>query len=106
AAQYYFGRPADLLTPLEAAYLAALKPRPSDGERHRHRGYSPERGWWPERLEALLRRAVEAVELPEAGAEHYRPFVVAFPTSERVDEIPYAPIARPGTLDVVAIEPL
>lgn len=83
AARHYFGKPVEELTPLEAAWLAALKPAPSRGEHHRRRGHSPDTGWWHDRLQVLLERLVEyGPYIDEAEVEYYSPYIVAFPTSE------------------------
>jgi hypothetical protein len=82
AAEHYFGvRPQDL-TPLEAAFLAGLKPSPLAGERYRLQGHSHLTGWWPNRLrEILLRLVRHGGFISRAEVDAYAPWVVAFPTS-------------------------
>ena len=50
AAEYYFGIPATELSPIQASYLAGLKPAPRSGGSHRRRGRSPRRQRWQDRL--------------------------------------------------------
>lgn len=86
AARYYFDRSPDTLTPLEAAFLAALKPAPWEGERFRRRGYSPRNEWWTTRIATLLDRLVEFGPFIDADeAAHYRPVDLTFPTSPNPD---------------------
>lgn len=79
AAQHYFGVDAATLTPLEAAFLAALKPAPWRGDAVRARGESPAQDWWNERLVVLLDRLIEygPYITPEERAS-YAPHVVRF----------------------------
>ena len=97
AAEFYFGvQPAEL-TPLEAAYLAALKPSPATAARHFDWGHSPNRGWWPARIETLLGRLVEYGEhITLEEAESYAPYIVVFPTSPNFSEVDYPILERPG----------
>jgi len=54
AARYYFGKPATALTPIEAAYLAALKPCPKCADDHyRSRRFTP---WYQRRVLEFLTR--------------------------------------------------
>jgi hypothetical protein len=83
AATHYFGVEPWELSPLQAAFLAALKPAPWQGERYRVRGETPPDGWWPERIETLLGRLVE--EGPYISAEQalsYSPYIVRFPSAD------------------------
>lgn len=96
AALHYFDKHPSELTPLEAAFLAALKPAPSRGERHRRRGHSPDTGWWHERLLVLLQRLVEyGPYIDQAEVEHYAPYIVAFPTSPNFVEVDIEVTPRP-----------
>ena len=96
AARHYFDKRPGQLTPLEAAFLAALKPAPSRGERHRARGHSPDTGWWHERLLVLLQRLVEyGPYIDQAEVDYYAPYIVAFPTSEHASEVGVEPRPRP-----------
>jgi hypothetical protein len=96
AARYYFGRDASELTPLEAVYLANLKPSPLSGGRHLARGHTPETGWWIERTPMMLQRLVDYggfIE-PEEVA-HYAPWVVALPGESGNENPLYPRILRP-----------
>ncbi|MFT5994286.1 MAG: membrane peptidoglycan carboxypeptidase, partial [Bradymonadia bacterium] len=85
ASWHYFGRPADELTPLEAAFLAALKPAPREGDVYRRRGNSPMIGWWPERLQTLLERLHEhGAFLSMKEARAFAPYVVALRRDDAV----------------------
>ena len=96
AARHYFDKRPGELTPLEAAFLAALKPAPSRGERHRARGHSPDTGWWHERLLVLLQRLVEhGPYIDQDEVDYYSPYIVAFPTSEHAGEVGVEPRPRP-----------
>ncbi len=101
AARHYFDVEPTGLTPLEASYLAALKPAPWWGERHRLSGRSPEAHWWNDRTHELLLRAVEYGGHIEAKeVEHFAPWVVAFPTSPAAATPPEPRRARPeGGID-------
>lgn len=97
AAEHYFGIEPAQLTPLEAAYLAALKPSPTTAARHFDWGHSPNRGWWPARIETLLGRLVEYGEhITAEEAESYAPYIVVFPTSPNFSEVDYPMMERPG----------
>ncbi len=96
AARHYFDKHPSALTPLEAAFLAALKPAPNLGERHRRRGHSPETGWWHERLTVLLQRLVEyGPYIDQAEVDHYSPYIVAFPTIPNFAEVEIPMMLRP-----------
>ncbi len=74
AARYYFKKPASLLTPREAVFLAMLKPSPRRGGTLRKRGAAPDYPWWRERAELVFQRLVEHGYLTEAQMEAQRPF--------------------------------
>jgi hypothetical protein len=96
AAAHYYGVPAAQMTPLQAAYLAALKPAPWRGAQHHGWGHSPNRGWWPRRVEELLGRLVEYGEHIDVDeVAHYAPYIVVFPTSAAFDNVEYEYIPRP-----------
>ncbi|MFT6399344.1 MAG: hypothetical protein ACJAYU_004109 [Bradymonadia bacterium] len=96
AARHYFDKSPSELTPLETAFLAALKPAPARGERHRRRGHSPDTGWWHERLLVLLTRLVEyGPYIDQAEVDYYAPYVVGFPTSPNFGEVEVAMVPRP-----------
>jgi hypothetical protein len=102
AARHYFGRDATALTPLEAAFLANLKPAPREGNVHRRRGHSAPTGWWPERLGVLIARLVEHGRfITQKEADRYAPYVVAL----RTDDAPLDDDGLPtlGDGDIVRI---
>ena len=55
ASKFYFGKDATRLTPLQASYLASLKPYPRHGGYHQRRGF-PKRGSWPAKMKKILVR--------------------------------------------------
>ena len=94
AASHYFGKSASELTPLEAVYLAALKPSPYQGAHDMRVGNSPVGGMLPTRLKELLDRLNSyGYGVTPQEVLHYCPYVVAFPTSSTPS--PYRPIPRP-----------
>lgn len=99
ASQYYFGRPPNELTPLEAVFLANLKPSPLSGARHLARGHSPDTGWWVERTAEMLQRLVDyGGFIRQEEVALYAPYVVALTASPQTGAVPYARIARPPEL--------
>ena len=54
-AQFYFGKHARDLTPLEGAYLASLKVSPSKGGGFYKRGFPKSGSWWERRLKYILK---------------------------------------------------
>jgi hypothetical protein len=76
ASWFYFGKPVSKLTPLEGAFLAALKPAPWLGARYKRRGATPDKGWWPKRLESLMDRLVERGHITRDEYAAAAPFVV------------------------------
>jgi len=95
AARWYFDKDPWDLTPLEAVYLANLKPAPREGGVHQRRGHSPPRGWWIERTEIILQRLADHGHIDAAEIAAYAPYVIAIPTSPNFDTVEYAPIPRP-----------
>ena len=94
AAMHYFGKSASELTPLEAVYLAALKPSPYQGAHDMKVGNSPVGGPLPTRLKELLDRLNSyGYGVTPQEILHYCPYVVAFPTSSSPSA--YHPMARP-----------
>ncbi len=59
ASRHYFHKEPDELTPLEATWLATLKPSPSRGERELKRGSTSPHRWLTERIQTLLQRLVD-----------------------------------------------
>lgn len=96
AAQYYFGKPPHSLTPLEAIFLANLKPSPRDGVNYLRRGHSPDRGWWPERTRTMLQRLADIGAVHPDEVEFYAPWVVALPASPAQAGSGYEPVVRPA----------
>ena len=97
AASHYFGKSASELTPLEAVYLAALKPSPYQGAHDMRVGNSPVGGMLPTRLKELLDRLNSyGYGVTPQEVLHYCPYVVAFPTSSSPSA--YKPIPRPDWL--------
>ena len=76
AAQFYFQRPARKLTPLQAVFLANIKPSPQMGNRFKRKGSTPETGHFPERTETIFKRLVERELITAAQLEEARPFVL------------------------------
>lgn len=82
ASRHYFDKPARELSPLEAAWLAGLKPSPGRGRRDWQRGYSDFQNWNSERHEELLWRLVRYGELiTPQDVRAAAPYVVYFPNS-------------------------
>jgi hypothetical protein len=97
ASRYYFGKPPQWLTPLEAIFLANLKPSPRDGERMLRRGHSPVRGWWQDRNRRILQRLVDyGGHIDQAEVDHYAPFVVALTGTDAWRATEWRPMERPG----------
>ncbi len=87
AARHYFGKDARDLTPMEAVFLAIIKPDPSYGEFLRtRRGSMPDKGWFKRRIETMFRRFHEYEIMTEEEAERLRPY-----TLEWDDEGVYMP---------------
>ena len=96
AAQYYFNKPPQSLTPLEAIFLANLKPSPRDGVNYLRRGHSPDRGWWPERTRTMLQRLADIGLVHPEEVDFYAPWVVALPASAAQPGSGYEPVGRPA----------
>lgn len=101
ASRHYFDVEPQELTPLEATFLAGLKPSPLSGARHRARGASPATGWWPERNHEILSRMVRYGYLPAEELEHYAPYVIAFPPSPLYGTTGVMRIPRPDGAPVL-----
>lgn len=97
ASRHYFAKEAQDLTPLEAAWLASLKPSPIRGRRDFLRGYSDLRNWNNQRNQDLLWRLVRYGGHIEADDVYAAaPYVVFFPDS------PNAGMSPPGWEERVA----
>lgn len=95
AAEYYFGKRPQELTPLEAAFLAALKPSPLSGGHYRSQGFTPADGWMAKRIGEILARLVQyGGHITQAEVDHYAPFAVTLTASPNAALAP-PPIARP-----------
>lgn len=76
AAAHYFQKSATDLTPLEAVFLAMLKPAPRRGAWYRRQGRTPKMPYWDQRVRLLLER-LEARELAPAGtADQAVPYIL------------------------------
>jgi hypothetical protein len=74
AAEYYFGKDARQLSPLEAIFLAMLKPAPWYGPKYVKRGRTPRIPYWSERTQILFDRLVEHGFITKAEAEAQKPY--------------------------------
>lgn len=82
AARHYFAKSPAELTPVEAAWLAGLKPSPGRGRRDWQRGHSDFNNWNSERIRELLFRLNKfGGFLPLSAMDEAWPYVVTFPTS-------------------------
>ncbi len=59
ASQFYFGKHAQDLTPLEGAFLASLKVAPSKGGKFYKSGFSKDGRWWERRLKYIMKVLAE-----------------------------------------------
>ena len=80
AARFYFGKMPSQLTPIEGAFLAALKPSPLVGMNFMGAGHTPISGWWYDRLEGLVRGMYRRGMMSKAQFEASEPFIVFFRT--------------------------
>ncbi|RAL22197.1 hypothetical protein DL240_10095 [Lujinxingia litoralis] len=78
AARFYFDKDARELSPLEAIFLANLKPAPWEGPRLVRRGRTPEGGWWIERTAEIGQRLVDYNYLTPAQAAAMAPYVITW----------------------------
>jgi hypothetical protein len=76
AARHYFDKPAAELTPLQAVFLAVIKPAPWFGDRFQDEGTTPESGWWHDRIDEIMMRLVDKEFINAAAAERARPYVL------------------------------
>jgi membrane peptidoglycan carboxypeptidase len=76
AARHYFQKPASELTPLEAVFLAVLKPAPWQGDEFLEEGSTPRSGWWHDRTTEIMERLVQKGFLSEKRAEDAKPYVL------------------------------
>ncbi len=73
AAEYYFQKKVRDLRPMEAIFLAMLKPSPLVGRNFKKRGSTPEFPYWFKRFDVLLERLVDYGYLTPEQAEIERP---------------------------------
>lgn len=108
ASWHYFNKPASRLTPLEGAFLAALKPAPWYGDRFLHKGHTPDRGWWRTRLETVMERLHEHNYISQEQQLAAAPYIVYFrghkPPQEATDQADAAN-DDPEDLDAPAVAP-
>ena len=78
AAQRYFRKPASKLSPLEASFLASIKPAPWYGERFFKNGRTPSTGWWQTRLVYIMERLHEKGFITQESLDDADPYVVYF----------------------------
>lgn len=76
AAQFYFQKHPRDLTPMEAVFLAIIKPSPSYGAHLKRRGKLPESGWINKRVETIFKRMVEYKVLTQEEADAERPYML------------------------------
>ncbi len=70
AARHYFGKDARELTPMEAIFLATIKPSPSYGAHLMRRGkLPPERSWFIKRFGTIFKRMVEHEVMTQAEVD-------------------------------------
>lgn len=93
ASQFYFQRPAHQLTPLQAVFLANIKPSPSMGNRFKRKGTTPESGHFPERTETIFKRMLERQMITPQQLEEARPFVLKWDAQGNyIEPKPKAPV--------------
>ena len=76
AAQFYFQKHARELTPMEAVFLAIIKPSPAYGARMKRRGEVPDTGWIAKRVETIFKRMVEYKVITQEQADAERPYTL------------------------------
>ena len=76
AAQYYFQKNARDLSPLEAVFLAMLKPNPLYGARVIQRRKTPEGGWWSNRMDEMFQRLLDHGLIRPEDVEEQKPYVL------------------------------
>ncbi len=77
AAKFYFDKTPQELTPLEGAYLASLKIKPSQGGRFYKSGF-PTAGWWPKRMKYIMKTLSENGYITAAEVLAAYPWVPQF----------------------------
>lgn len=93
AARHYFQKDARALTPMEAVFLAMLKPAPRRGRWYVRQGRTPRMPYWDQRSRLLLER-LEARHLVPAGtADAAAPYVLKWAGGKYTGAIRHIPIA-------------
>ncbi|MEZ4458260.1 MAG: biosynthetic peptidoglycan transglycosylase [bacterium] len=83
AARYYFQKDARNLSPLEAIFLAMLKPNPLYGGRVIQRRKTPMGGWWSNRMDEMFGRLLERNLITAAQVESEKPYVLEWDANGR-----------------------
>lgn len=103
AAKFYFNKHPRDLTPMEAIFLAVIKPSPSYGGRLKRRGKLPPEGtWFARRIETIFARMVEYELLTQEEADEQRPYELRWDSNG--DYVPAEP--KPKTLEELISIPL
>ena len=95
ASRHYFGKEARDLTPMEAVFLAVIKPSPSIGERLKRRGQLSERDWLQKRIKTIFERLVEHNVLTTEEAQRAQEQELLWEKDTGV----YTPTWAPGSQD-------
>ena len=74
ASQHYFQKGAHSLTPMEAVFLAMLKPAPRRGAWYRRQGRTPRMPYWNQRARLLLERLENRGLAPPGTADGAAPY--------------------------------
>lgn len=83
AAEYYFQKDARDLSPLEAIFLAMLKPNPLYGARVIQRKKTPEGGWWTNRMDEMFERLKDRGMITDAQVQAEKPYVLRWDADGR-----------------------
>ncbi len=93
AAQYYFQKDARNLSPLEAVFLAMLKPNPLYGARVIQRRKTPEGGWWSNRMDEMFQRLLDRGLIRPEDVEGQKPYTLEWDAQGRyIDRRPLVPL--------------
>ena len=103
AAKFYFNKHPRDLTPMEAIFLAVIKPSPSYGGHLKRKGKLPPEGtWFARRIETIFARMVEYEILTQEEADDQRPYELKWDSNG--DYVPAKP--KPKTLEELISIPL
>lgn len=105
AAEFYFQRKASQLTPIQAVFLAIIKPSPKMGNRFKRRGTTPanEGNYFAKRMEVIFSRLVERKMITQAQMDAARPFVLKWNSEGKYIEPQKAPTSQP--LELLPVTP-